>query len=119
MMCTRLNEELIHDIHHVAMVTIVLLLTVRTDIRHSGMRVRRVHSATILLVQLIIHEIVRTNVSTAVHVEKLIVPICIRTRKKPSVRTTMMAETIVIMLIIYLINQRYTKTRNQIIIDPI
>jgi hypothetical protein len=60
------------------MPSVVLALTVRTNIHQSGVHVSEVHSATIMIVRLIIREIVRINVFTAVHVENLIVLICIR-----------------------------------------
>jgi hypothetical protein len=103
-----LKEKLIRDGHHVVMVTVALLLTVRTNIRQSGVHVRMARNATISIVQLIIHETVRTNVFTAVHVVNLVVPICTQTQTNPNLRMTMTDETTLIKHIIhqiYIFNQ--------------
>ncbi len=130
MMCLQVYQEMmihIHlkkevirkKVHHVVMVTVVSVPTVHTSIHQTGVYVRMAHNATILLVLLAIHEIVRPNVSMAVNVENLVVPICIRTRTSPNIRTAMMTETGVSILIIPLIDQKYTTMRRHILADYI
>jgi hypothetical protein len=101
------GEVIRRNIHHVVMVTIVSLPTVHTNIHQSGVYVRMAHNATILIVLLTIHEIVRSNVSMAVNVENRVVPICIQTRANPNI------------LIIPLIDQKYTTIRRHTLTEHI